>query len=304
MPKLVISRIKKQGQDLPKEIWLVIAMFSIGHSTIHSFYPNMSKFLQQNFGLTNAHAGHLSSIPYIFSSIAVPLFGHMLSCFGEHSYEYFLTFSAFSVFMSQVLFLCIQQWYYGSVFNSAMEPQLNGIMASSKGEDLFEVSQLIVAVPILLIGIGHTMQATIQGPIVNKYIDSQNKDEITQIFSILKIFEGLVLSITMYANGHIRQITGTYFGVSLLIIVVSALGQFVGFNLIQLSSSNFIKGPNGELIRRGSPNKNLELSKQDKYENDEESGSSRCEDTTDTGSVSRVDSKNANFEEIGAPFED
>jgi len=31
---------------LSKEIWLLIAAYSMGHASIHSFYPNMSKFLQ------------------------------------------------------------------------------------------------------------------------------------------------------------------------------------------------------------------------------------------------------------------
>jgi nitrate/nitrite transporter NarK len=62
---------------------------SVGYAAIQAFYPNMSKFLQQNFGLTNAQAGHYSSIPYIVASVAVPVQGHILSYFGEKTYEMF-----------------------------------------------------------------------------------------------------------------------------------------------------------------------------------------------------------------------
>ena len=96
-----------------------------------------------------------------------------------------------------------------------------------------------MAIPILFIGIGHAMEATIQGPIVNKYVDSKDKDVIPQIFSMLKIFEGLVLSIAVYANGHIRQIYGSYFGVSAMILVNTSIGIFIGLYLIGLASSNF-----------------------------------------------------------------
>lgn len=63
--------------------------YTLGFSAIHSFYPNMSKFLQQNFGMTNAEAGHLSSIPYMVASIAVPIFGNILTYAGEAHFEKF-----------------------------------------------------------------------------------------------------------------------------------------------------------------------------------------------------------------------
>ena len=77
----------------PKTYWLMIFLVGLQHVIIHCFYPNLSKFLQQNYGLSNTHAGHLSSIPYMTASAAVPLFGQLLAYFGESSYEIFFIIS-------------------------------------------------------------------------------------------------------------------------------------------------------------------------------------------------------------------
>ena len=53
----------------------MIFLTALQHVIIHCFYPNMSKFLQQNYGLSNTHAGHLSSIPYLTASVIVPVLG-------------------------------------------------------------------------------------------------------------------------------------------------------------------------------------------------------------------------------------
>jgi nitrate/nitrite transporter NarK len=57
------------------EIWYLILIYSNVFGSIHAFYPNMSKFLRNNYGFSNIHAGHLSSIPYIVGSLTVPIFG-------------------------------------------------------------------------------------------------------------------------------------------------------------------------------------------------------------------------------------
>ena len=48
---------------------------------------------------------------------------------------------------------------------------------------------------------------------------------------MLKILEGTGISITMYANGHIRQATGSYLGVSILIITCALAGGVGAFYL-------------------------------------------------------------------------
>ena len=116
-------------------------------------------------------------------------------------------------------------------------------------------SQMLVSVPILMYGIGHAMLATVQAPIVNKYADPTNKDMIPQIFSWLKIFEGMSLSVVIYTNGHIRQITGSYLGVSLLIIVLAFLGILVSLRLHFNSRLLFSVTESGEVVRINSISK-------------------------------------------------
>lgn len=90
-PKIKIRASKSDGTKggYPREIWFMVAISSLGFAVVHSFYPNMSKFLQQNYGMSNVHAGHLSSIPYMVGSVSVPIFGQVLAYFGEAHYEKF-----------------------------------------------------------------------------------------------------------------------------------------------------------------------------------------------------------------------
>lgn len=63
---------------------------------------------------------------------------------------------------------------------------------------------------------------------------------IPRVFSVLKIFEGTILAIVMYINGHVRQNMGNYTGVSLLIVLESSICAMVALylnNLTELSAS-------------------------------------------------------------------
>ena len=53
----------------------------------------------------------------------------------------------------------------------------------------------------------------------------------------MKVLEGVTLSISMYVNGHIRLLTGTYTGVSLVIISLNFIGVFVSLYLYTLDES-------------------------------------------------------------------
>jgi len=57
--------------------------------------------------MTNIDAGHLTSVPYIVASIAVPLLGHLLAYCGPKTYEKFLAFSACLIAFAQVAFFAI-----------------------------------------------------------------------------------------------------------------------------------------------------------------------------------------------------
>ena len=52
---------------------------------------------------------------------------------------------------------------------------------------------------------------------------------------MLKIFEGSVLSMVMYINGHVRQSMGNYTGVSLMIVMESTTCAMVALYLYNLT---------------------------------------------------------------------
>lgn len=52
----------------------------------------------------------------------------------------------------------------------------------------------------------------------------------------MKICEGCGISLAMYVNGHVRQRTGSYFGVSLVIMSNAILGGTASLYLNHLSS--------------------------------------------------------------------
>lgn len=74
----------------------------------------------------------------------------------------------------------------------------------------------------LLLTAGHAMMTTLQTPAASKYIT--DKTEQTKFFSYIKIGEGVVISCCMYAYGYIRQRTGSYTEMSLLLIVIAVSG--------------------------------------------------------------------------------
>lgn len=88
-------------------MYVINLSYSIAYATTHAFYPNFSKFLQQNYKFSNEEAGHLSSIPYIFSSVAVPLMGHILGFTGGASYSKFLVAAAILTFMAHSSFFVL-----------------------------------------------------------------------------------------------------------------------------------------------------------------------------------------------------
>ena len=52
----------------------------------------------------------------------------------------------------------------------------------------------------------------------------------------MKIFEGCSIAVAIYANGHIRQSTGSYFGVSVLLIANASIGALAALYLARLAS--------------------------------------------------------------------
>lgn len=96
--------------ELPREANILAIVVSVGYAAIQAFYPNMSKFMQQNYGLSNSHAGMLSSIPYIVASVLVPIQGHLLSYFGQSYYEKFLAFAMSLILIAHLMFLALLEF--------------------------------------------------------------------------------------------------------------------------------------------------------------------------------------------------
>lgn len=72
-----VIKISKGGEasQIPKECWLLNGIYVAAFGCLHAFYPNMSKYIQENYGFSNSEAGHISALPYMLSSVLVPLFG-------------------------------------------------------------------------------------------------------------------------------------------------------------------------------------------------------------------------------------
>ena len=81
----------------------------------------------------------LSSIPYIVASVLVPIQGHLLSYFGQTYYEKFLAFAMSLILVAHFMFL--------SLFEFVVDGKIQ--------------KQWTIIVPILLIGFGHSMMATL-----------------------------------------------------------------------------------------------------------------------------------------------
>jgi nitrate/nitrite transporter NarK len=123
------------------EIRFVYFIFIMCYASLHAFYPNFSKFLQQNYGYTNEEAGHLSSIPYLLSSIFVPLFGHGMSFVSEKSYTIFLIIGMVMIWGAHAIFLVILEE------DMSKDGHLNQVW--------------IILIPIIMITLAHSIFSTL-----------------------------------------------------------------------------------------------------------------------------------------------
>ena len=86
-----------------------------------------------------------------------------------------------------------------------------------------------VVIPIILIGFGHALQATLGGPMVNKIVP--DKKEQARALSTMKIFEGSSIAFFTYVNGHMRQASGNYNAVGALTVINCVIGMTCAFIL-------------------------------------------------------------------------
>ena len=74
-----MNALKSSIKVLPRRFWVFCIVNAFGYSSVHAFYPNISKFFQEKFDFSNTEAGVISSIPYGIASISVPVIGSLLS---------------------------------------------------------------------------------------------------------------------------------------------------------------------------------------------------------------------------------
>jgi hypothetical protein len=132
---------QKQVLTINKEIYVAIALNCIIVNITNAFSPVFTKYLEVNYGLTLDKAGHLSSIPYIQSSI-------------------------FALFFAAIL----KQSFYMPFMISGML-----LIAAAHATFLEMIGNTVpntsaVLVPILLVGFGATLMNVVQKPVMNHLI--------------------------------------------------------------------------------------------------------------------------------------
>ena len=82
----------------------------LGYSSVHAFYPNMSKFFQTRFLFTNVEAGFISSLPYAIASFSVPFLGGFTSYAGEAYFEILMFFAIGLLFITHLTYLSMSDF--------------------------------------------------------------------------------------------------------------------------------------------------------------------------------------------------
>ena len=150
----------------------------MGYSSVHAFYPNMSKFFQSRFGFSNVAAGSISSLPYLIASFSVPFLGSLTGMLGEAYFELMLFLAIGMVAGVHTLYLTVSDF------------------------DATE-NWLLPVVPLLVFGFGHALFTTIQSPVVPKIV--KHESHLSRTFTYIKITESLAVTLFIYFAGYVRQ---------------------------------------------------------------------------------------------------
>ena len=156
---------------LPRKFWLFCIVDAFGYSSVHAFYPNMSKFFQEKFDFNNTQAGVISSIPYGIAAFSVPIVGSLLRGRSDKVYEDSMLTALLLVFGTHAFYLMIIEHLSHS---------------------------WISILPVFAFGLGHAIFTTLIAATVPKVID--NQDQLSISFSILKVSEG-------FENQHWKNCT-------------------------------------------------------------------------------------------------
>lgn len=110
---------------------------AFGYASIHAFYPNLSKFFQIRFGYSNVEAGHVSSLPYLIASLAVPFLGTLIGYLGSQYFELML-------FTSIAMILVVHMSYLSLSDSTTAE----------------SVESWLPVLPLTFFGMGHALFTT------------------------------------------------------------------------------------------------------------------------------------------------
>jgi nitrate/nitrite transporter NarK len=108
-----------------------------GYSSVHAFYPNMSKFFQVRFQFSNTQAGTISSLPYLIASFTVPIIGTLINRLGELYFELLIFVSLVMILTTHFIYLVLA------------DVTLSGMEGST-----------YTWMPLLLFGLGHALFTT------------------------------------------------------------------------------------------------------------------------------------------------
>lgn len=193
---------------LTRPVLLFMLINAFGYASIHAFYPNMSKFFQSRFLYSNVQAGFISSLPYLIASFAVPFLGSLTAYFGEEYFE-IMMFGAIS------LVLVVHMSYLS--MSDTTEPT-----------DDFSWWPVL---PLFPFGLGHALFTTMQAPTVPKLV--KNEVHLPRVFTYVKITESLGITFFVFMAGYVRQTTGCFTGVSLMMLICAGISMTGSFWLMQ-----------------------------------------------------------------------
>jgi len=113
---------------------------------------------------------------------------------------------------------------------------LNGVE-----EDSGENGGMPAIFPLVFFGFGHALFTTVQGPVVPTLVSDKSK--ISSTFNLIKITESLGITVFTWLAGYIRQSTGSFDGVLVMLCMCCCISLAACNRLMKLSneqdSANF-----------------------------------------------------------------
>ena len=101
--------------------------------------------------------------------------------------------------------------------------------ADEKSEEANE--SWMPVLPLFMFGLGHALFTTMQAPTVPKLV--KNETHLSRIFTYVKITESLGITVFVYLAGYIKTHTGSFTGVSLMMLVCASVALLCTFWLMQ-----------------------------------------------------------------------